>query len=419
VDDLTDRFPPAADAAGTLEGETRGRGWLRSLGLLDWLAAGLLLAGVGVVAGGLLPAAEAGATVRRVLPLLVFLGSVIVLAELTARAEVFDVAATRLAILAGGSYLVLFGLCVVFASLTTMFLNLDTTAVLLTPVMLATAAKAGMGHMPLAMLTVWLANTASLLLPVSNLTNLLAADRVGLRPVGLAARMAAPQAAAIAATAACLWLFYWRRGRRGEQRYVPPAAHVPRDRLLFVVAAAACTVFGLLVLLGTPLQVSSLICTGLLAAVGAVRARAAFAWRMIPLRLLAFVTGLFLVVQTIDRHGLGRLLGGLAGGGGADGMLRATALGAGVSNLVNNLPAYVAGEAVISPGHRDQLLGLLIGTNVGPLVTPWASLAIILWYERCRAAGVSIQWRRFAVTGAVTAVAALTLSAAALVLTAR
>lgn len=409
---------PVDNKAGKLVAGSRVTGWLRSLGLLDWLAIGLLLAGVGVVAGGLLPAGEADQTVRRVLPLLVFLGSVIVLAELTAHAEVFDVVAARLAIVAGGSYLALFGLCVLFASLTTMFLNLDTTAILLTPVMLATAAKAGMARLPLAMLTVWLANTASLLLPVSNLTNLLAADRVALRPLGLAARMAVPQMAAITATAACLWLFYWRRGRRGEQRYVPPARHVPRDRLLFAVAAVACTVFGLLVLLGTPLEVSSLICTGLLAAVVAVRARAAFAWRMIPLRLLAFVTGLFLVVQTIDRHGLGRLLGGLIGSGGADGMARASALGAALSNLVNNLPAYVAGEAVISPGHRDQLLGLLIGTNVGPLITPWASLAIILWYERCRAAGVSIQWRRFAATGAVTAVVALAFSTAALILTA-
>jgi arsenical pump membrane protein len=66
------------------------------------------------------------------LPLLVFLGSVIVLAELTAKAEVFDVVASRLARWAAGNYLALFGLCVVFASATTVFLNLDTTAVLLT-----------------------------------------------------------------------------------------------------------------------------------------------------------------------------------------------------------------------------------------------------------------------------------------------
>jgi arsenical pump membrane protein len=83
-------------------------------------------------------------------------------------------------------------------------------------------------------------------------------------------------------------------------------------------------------------------------------------------------------------------------------------LGAVLSNAINNLPAYVAGEAVVA--NSDQLLGLLIATNVSPLVTPWASLAIIIWYERCRIAGVRIAWGGFVVTGAVTAL--LTLSAA-------
>lgn len=69
-----------------------------------------------------------------------------------------------------------------FAGLTTIALNLDTTAVLLTPVMLALATRVGIAPLPLAMTTVWLANTASLLLPVSNLTNLLAAERVALSP---------------------------------------------------------------------------------------------------------------------------------------------------------------------------------------------------------------------------------------------
>jgi arsenical pump membrane protein len=64
---------------------------------------------------------------------------------------------------------------------------------------------------------VWLANTASLLLPVSNLTNLLAFEGMDLTLVECAIRMAAPQAAAILATAACLWFFYWRRGRYNNE----------------------------------------------------------------------------------------------------------------------------------------------------------------------------------------------------------
>jgi hypothetical protein len=78
-----------------------------------------------------------------------------------------DVVAVYLARLARGRYAVLFLLCVLLASLTTAVLNLDTTAVLLTPVMVATAQKLDCEVVPFAMTTVWLANTASLLLPAS------------------------------------------------------------------------------------------------------------------------------------------------------------------------------------------------------------------------------------------------------------
>jgi arsenical pump membrane protein len=412
----------AGDADGTADGggsKPWWVGWIRRLRALDWLAAGLLVAGIATVASGLLPRSDAADTIRRLLPLLVFLGSVIGLAELTARAEVFDVVAARLAIWGAGNYLALFAMCVVFASATTAFLNLDTTAVLLTPVMLATAVKAGAPGMPLAMLTVWLANTASLLLPVSNLTNLLAAGRVDLTPAEFAVRMGLPQLAAVAATAACLWFFYWRRGRRDSDRYHPPLPHVPRDRVLFTVAALACATFVVLVLVGTSLAAAALACTAAVVIAFAVRDRAAFNWRMVPFRLLAFVVGLFLVVQTVDRHGLGRLLTGLVGTDpGALGIGRAGLLGASLSNLLNNLPSYVAGEAAIATTNHDQLLGLLIGTNVGPLITPWASLAIILWYEGCQRAGIVVRWRTFAATGAVTAAVTLAATLATLAATA-
>jgi arsenical pump membrane protein len=45
------------------------------------------------------------------------------------------------------------------------------------------------------------------------------------------------------------------------------------------------------------------------------------------------------------------------------------------------------------------MAALLIGVNTGPLITPWASLATLLWADRCRAAGVLVRWRTFAVRG--------------------
>jgi arsenical pump membrane protein len=66
-------------------------------------------------------------------------------------------------------------------------------------------------------------------------------------------------------------------------------------------------------------------------------------------------------------------------------------------------------------GNHVQLLALLIGTNVGPVVTPWASLATLLWYERCRTHGVRIPLTRLVLAGAVLSVAALASGVLALV----
>jgi arsenical pump membrane protein len=392
---------------------------LRRRPVLDWIAVGLFTLALIFVLTGVLPYDVADATIRRILPLLLFLGTVIVLAELTAAAEVFDVIAIRVAGAARGNYLTLFLLCVLFATITTTILNLDTTAVLLTPVMLALARRVGIAAIPLAMTTVWLANTASLLLPVSNLTNLLAANRVALPPAAFASRMWAAQLASVAATMLLLWVFYWRRGERGTDRYDPPRPHQPKDRILFGVASLACLLFITVILVArVELGYASAIAAVLVLAAFAARERAVLRPGLIPWRLLVFVVGLFLVVQTVSIHGLGTITHALVGSGnGALGAFRTAAAGAGLSNAVNNLPAYVAGEAVIPFGHHDQLLALLLGTNVGPIVTPWASLATLLWYERCRAYNAAVPLRKFMLTGAVLAVCGLVATVGALLLT--
>ncbi|MFI6897723.1 SLC13 family permease [Streptomyces sp. NPDC050256] len=391
---------------------------VRRLHPLDWLAGGLLVLGLVAAATGLLPAGPAADQMRRIGPLLAFLATVIVLAELAGRAQVFDVVAAWVARAGRGRYPLLFGLCVVFASLTTITLNLDTTAVLLTPVMLALGTRVGIAALPLAMTTVWLANTASLLLPVSNLTNLLAADRVALSPAGLAGVMWLPQLASIGVTAGCLWVFYWRRGRRGADRYVPPALPVPGDPVLLRICAVACGGFLLaILLLDVPLWSASLVAMVVVVAAYAVRRREELRLSLVPWRLLVLVPGMFLVVETVGAHGLHELLvRALGSDDGFAGMLRSAGVGAGLSNVLNNLPAYVAGEAVIPTDNHHQLLALLIGVNAGSVVTPWGSLATLLWFERCRWQGTRIDVRRFVLTGLVLSVTAVSAATCALAL---
>ncbi|WP_425548925.1 SLC13 family permease [Actinomadura meridiana] len=382
----------------------------RSLGVLDWIRITVLVLGVMFVATGALPTDTARSSVGRIAPLLLFLFSVIILAELTKEAGVFDAIAQRLARAGRGNYGALFLLCVAFASATTIFLNLDTTAVLLTPVMLALAARARIATLPLAMTTVWLANTASLLLPVSNLTNLLAADRIALETRAFAARMWAPQLAVLAVTMALLWAFYWRRRMRGADSYDPPEPAPIRDRVLFSATGFASLIFIGAILAGVHTGIQ----LGIAATVPAVIAVAAFAVRdrgalrlaLIPWQLMVFVTGLFLVVPTLERFGLDDAMRALVGeDDGLGGAFRAAFSGAGLSNVLNNLPAYVAGESAVPVSNKDQLLSLLIGTNVGPVITPWGSLATLLWFEWCRRWDVRVPMRKFVLTGTVLAVA--------------
>ncbi|MET9339930.1 SLC13 family permease [Nonomuraea sp. NPDC003804] len=376
---------------------------LSRLGVLDWIRIGLLALGLAFVATGLLPLERAVEELDGIWPLMIFLVGVIVLAELTKEARVFDVIAARMAVLARGSNVALFLLCGLFASLVTIFLNLDTTAVLLTPVMLALAPRAGIAALPLAMTTIWLANTASLLLPVSNLTNLLGMARINLSTREFAGHMWAAQLAAIAVTMVFLWVFYWR----GNRRYTPPVLEPVADRVLFWAASVACVLFVGALLLEVPVSVAAPVAAAIVVVAFSVRDRAKLTWGLVPWQLLIFVTGLFLVVPTLSAHGLGTAMSWLLGE--AQDPYRTAFVGAGLANLINNLPAYKALESVVT-----DPLALLMGVNVGPVVTPWASLATLLWFESCARHGVKVPMRRFLLTGAGLAVAGILAGVAAL-----
>jgi len=178
-----------------------------------------------------------------------------------------------------------------------------------------------------------------------------------------------------------------------------------------------CLIFIGCILAGISITIAAVIC-----AVGMVCAclawnRTTLSWALLPWQLLIFVTGLFLVMDTLTAHGLGSVMGRLIGTDpGTAGIARAAGTGAIASNLLNNLPVYVAGEAVIPAANHDQLLALLLGTNVGALVTPWAALATLLWAGRCRAAGLDIPWLRFITTSAGVGLVALAAGAGTLTL---
>jgi arsenical pump membrane protein len=325
-------------------------------------------------------------------PVLGFLVAITVLAELADRAGVFDAAAGMCARAAKGSTARLFGLVALLGTFTTIGMSLDTTAVLLTPVVLTITQKLGLRPLPFALLAVWLANTASLLLPVSNLTNLLALQRENLSTLSFAGRMALPEIAAVIITVGYLGLLF-RRDLTGH--YEPPPATTPQDPWTFWVCAIACIALAPGVIAGAAPWVAATPCAVAAIVVFAIRKRSALSWSLLPWRILILTEGLFLVVTAVAQHGLTHLLARLSG----DSTLRTAAVAAGASNGLNNLPAYLAIEPAVPAGHPTQLLGALLGTNGGPLILVWGSLATLLWRERCKARGVTVPALRFALIG--------------------
>ncbi|MDK7698574.1 SLC13 family permease [Cutibacterium avidum] len=121
---------------------------------------------------------DAGHQVTTMGPTVIFLAAVLALSELARAEGVFRYSGKLMATHARSSSNRLLLWVFIVASVTTAVLSLDATIVLLTPIVLTTTRRLEARPEPHLYATAHLANTASLLLPVSNLTNLLAVAAV-------------------------------------------------------------------------------------------------------------------------------------------------------------------------------------------------------------------------------------------------
>ncbi|WP_409483237.1 SLC13 family permease [Arsenicicoccus dermatophilus] len=345
---------------------------------------------------------------------LAFLTLVTVVAELCQEAGIFELAGHHAARAARGSVLGLLGLVCILAVVTTVGLSLDTTVVLVTPVALALVAALELPLAPFAYACVWLANSASLLLPIANLTGLLAQDRLGLSTAAFAARMWAPQLAVLVITLAVLVLRH-RASLTG--RYRVPVAPPAHDRVLTGVGAVAAGVIAAGTVAGLAAWQAAAVAAGLLVV--------AFGWRrphavqprrlarMVPWVTILQTTALFVAVEAAGP--LLRPLVAPAVGGHGQGLLPllgTSGMAALAGNLLNNLPAYLLLEGATQD--RTHLLAVLVGVGAGPQVLLWGSVATLLWRDRLRAAGHHVDPWEFAREGLLLVPLAVGAGAAAL-----
>ncbi|PKQ30797.1 MAG: arsenic transporter [Actinobacteria bacterium HGW-Actinobacteria-2] len=342
-------------------------------------AAGLL------IAFGVISPAEAWTQVVDIAPTIAFLAGVLMLAHLAQAEGVFAAAGQLMATRARGRPRRLLVLVFIVASLTTAVLSLDATVVLLTPVVFATASRLGARPKPHVYATTHLANSASLLLPVSNLTNLLAMSAVGLSFIHFAGLMAAPWLVAI-----LVEFVVFRRYFDTDLSVVatPRSAEEAPAKPVFALVILGLTLAGFVA--SSPLHLEPF--WAALAGVAALTVKrlitraqpigrelvalgtAANVW------FLAFVLGLAIVVQAVVDHGAADLMRTLLPPQ-ADlaGLLVIAIVAAVLANVVNNLPAVLVLLPLVAPLGPVAALAVLIGVNVGPNLTYVGSLATLLW----------------------------------------
>jgi arsenical pump membrane protein len=261
-----------------------------------------------------------------------------------------------------------------------------------------------------------LANTASLLLPVSNLTNLLAFAASGLSFTRFAALMALPWLAAIGAEYAVFRRFFDSDLDAGAQ--APPAAEPP-EVPVFVVAVVACTLAGFAVTSAAGVNPA----WAALAGAAVLAARALAQRRTTPAAIagaanipfLFFVLGLGIVVRVVVDNGLAGALGHLLPGGVTlPSLLGVAALSAVLANVINNLPAVLVLLPLTVPAGPGAVLAMLLGVNIGPNLTYAGSLATLLWRRIAREHDTSVDLGEFTRLGLLTVPAALILAVLAL-----
>ena len=259
----------------------------------------------------------------------------------------------------------------------TAVLNLDTSVVFLTPVLVHGARRRGLDERPFLYGSVFMSNSASLMLPGSNLTNLLVLRHDPSSGAGMAFGMLPAWLVACALTAAFLALAYRLEDGAQDERSTPPL------RLGLGAAATLAAATLVLVLRNAALPVVAL---GL-AVTGLRRLRP-----RIDLRALALLFALAVCLGTLARvwDGPTQLLE-------SSGRWATAAIAALASLLVNNLPAAVLFSAHAPPHPR----ALLVGLDLGPNLAVTGSLSAFLWLQAARSVDADASIATYSKLGAL------------------
>lgn len=360
--------------------------------------------------------------------------AIIIISLVLDEAGFFEWAALHMARWGRGRGRLLFALTVLLgAAVSALFAN-DGAALILTPIVMAMLLALGFtpaATLAFVMAAGFIADTASLPLVISNLVNIVSADFFGISFARYAAVMVPVNAVSVLATLLVL-LLYFRRDvplRYQVEQLKRPALAI-RDlntfRAGWIVLLLLLIGFFVLERWGVP--ISAIAATGaavllLVAGRGHIIGTRKV-MREAPWHIVIFSLGMYLVVYGLRNAGLAGWIASLLDYFARGGLWTAT-LGTGLltallSSIMNNLPTVLLGALSIDASQATgavkeaMIYANVIGSDLGPKITPIGSLATLLWLHVLARKGVAISWGYYFRVGIVLTLPVLLLTLAAL-----
>lgn len=347
----------------------------------------------------------------------------------------FDWASLHVVRMAKGNGTLTFVYVVLLGAAVSAFFTNDGAILIITPIVLAMVRALRLPDgsiLPFVMASGFIADAASLPFVTSNLTNIISADFFGIGFAEYASRLTVPNLFAIAASIAVLWLYFRKNiPQRFDLTRLQQPHEAIRDMRLF---RFSWVLLGVLMLayfasewISVPVSLVASLAAAILLALVSRNPDLSTA-RLVkgaPWSVLFFSIGMYVVVYGLRNAGMTDMLCVVIRSLADHGLFAATMgtgfLAAFLSSVMNNLPTMMIDAlAIQGTGAQGVTLEALVyanvvGSNLGPKMTPIGSLATLLWLHVLSRKGVTITWGYYCKVGIALTIPTLFMTLAGLV----